>query len=99
MQVDDEKRDYMRMPVDCEMYYKLADSSGLKAGRCKNLSGAGMCFITDQAYDIGLAMEVRIPAKAAFASPMIAYIEIIRSARLKNGTYETGAVIRSIKGN
>ena len=43
----DEKRDYIRMDVDCEITYKLADSDSVKMGRCICLSGAGVSFITE----------------------------------------------------
>ena len=38
----DEKRDYIRMDVDCEITYKLADGDVVKTGKCTTLSGAGV---------------------------------------------------------
>lgn len=95
----DEKRDYIRMDVDCEITYKPADGEHVKTGRCTNLSGAGVSFIADQGYDIGLAMEVSITPRTAITPPMTAFVEVVRSVKQGDGTYEIGASIKSIKGN
>jgi len=98
MSEHDEKRDYVRIPLDCEINYRLADGQQIKTGRCKNLSAAGLSFITDQPFDLGLAMEVSIAPKTAFSLPMNAFIELVRCIKLENGDYEIAATIKSIKG-
>ncbi len=95
----DEKRDYIRMDVDCDITYKPADGSVTKNGRCTNLSGAGVSFIADQEFDVGLAMEVSILPKTSITPPMTAFVEVVRSVRQGDGSYEIGAAIKSIKGN
>ena len=93
----DEKRDYIRMEVDCEITYKLADSDTFKTGRCISLSGAGVSFIADTAYDVGLAMEVNIIPKSAVTPSMTAFIEVVRSIPKDDGTFEVAASIKSLK--
>ncbi|QPK61926.1 PilZ domain-containing protein [Methylomonas sp. LL1] len=99
MLTHDEKRDYIRMDVDCDITYKLADSNDIKTGRCTTLSGAGVSFIADQAFDTGLAMEVSIIPKTSITPPMTAYIEVVRSSKRDNDQYEIAASIKSIKGS
>lgn len=99
MLTHDEKRDYIRMDVDCDIIYKPADGSHAKTGRCTTLSGAGVSFIADQPFDLGLAMEVSILPKTAITPPMTAYIEVVRSVKQGDGSYEIAASIKSIKGN
>jgi hypothetical protein len=41
MQDYDEKRNYIRMSVDCELSYKLTDSSTFYTGTCTSISGHG----------------------------------------------------------
>lgn len=94
----DEKRDYIRMDVDCEITYKPADSAQPKVGRCTTLSGAGVSFISDQHFDVGLAMEVSISPKSTITPPMTAFIEVVRSVK-RDDEYEIAASIKSIKGN
>ena len=99
MLTHDEKRDYIRMDVDCDITYKPADSTQPKIGRCTTLSGAGVSFIADQHFDVGLAMEVSIAPKSAITPPMTAYIEVVRSVKHDDDEYEIAASIKSIKGN
>ncbi len=99
MLTHDERRDYIRMDVDCEITYKLADSNEVKTGRCLTLSGAGVSFLADRPFDPGLAMEVRICPKNNITPPMTAYIEVVRSTRRDQDTHEIAAVIKGIKGN
>lgn len=93
----DEKRDYIRMDVDCDITYKLADSNETKTGHCTSLSGAGVSFIADSSYDIGLAMEVNIIPKNSLTPSMTAFIEIVRSIPQDNGNFEIAASIKSLK--
>lgn len=99
MLTHDEKRDYIRMDVDCDITYKPADSTQSKVGRCTTLSGAGVSFIADQHYDVGLAMEVSITPKTSITPPMTAFIEVVRSVKRGDTEYEIAASIKSIKGN
>ena len=94
-----EKRDYMRMDVDCDITYKPADGDQFKTGQCTTLSGAGVSFIADQAFDVGLAMEVSIMPKTSITPPMTAFIEVVRSIKQNDGRFEIAASIKSIKGN
>lgn len=95
----DEKRNYIRMSVDCELTYKLADASESHSGICTSISGSGVSFIADQSFDPGSAMEVNITPKNAITPPMTAYIEVVRTTKQDNGRYEIAAAIKSIKGH
>ncbi|MGY6276114.1 PilZ domain-containing protein [Methylomonas sp. MgM2] len=99
MLTHDERRDYIRMDVDCEIIYKLADSNDAKTGKCLTLSGAGVSFVADQTFEPGLAMEITIAPKNKITPPMTAYIEVVRSSKRDADEYEIAAVIKGIKGN
>jgi hypothetical protein len=95
----DEKRNYIRMDIDCDITYRLADSDEVYHGRCSSISGAGVSFIADQSFDAGKAMEINVIPKTTVTPSMIAFIEVIRSTQLDDGNYEVAATIKSIKGN
>lgn len=95
----DEKRNYIRMEIDCDITYRLADSDELHQGHCSSLSGAGVSFITDRSFDSGKAMEVNIIPRNAITPPMTAFIEVVRSTQQDDGRYEVAATIKSIKGD
>ncbi len=93
----DEKRDYIRMDVDCDITYKLADSDAVKTGRCTSLSGSGVSFIADSAFEIGLAMEVNVIPQNPLTPAMTAFIEVVRNMPQDDGSVEIAATIKSLK--
>jgi hypothetical protein len=93
----DEKRNYIRMEIDCDITYKLADSDEIFHGRCSSISGAGVSFISDQLFAPGKAMEVNIVPKSSVTPPMAAFIEVVRATKQDDNHYEIAASIKSIK--
>ena len=93
----DEKRDYVRTNVNCDITYKLADSTTEKTGNCTSLCGAGVSFIADSAYGIGLAMEIKVLPKNSDSASMTAYIEVLRSVHLDDDSFEIAGSIKSLK--
>lgn len=99
MLTHDEKRDYIRMEVDCDVTYKPANTDMVKTGRCTTLSGAGVSFIADQAFDLGVAIEISVIPKNNLTPPMTAFIEVVRVVKQDDNQYEIAGVIKGIKGN
>ncbi|QWF72068.1 PilZ domain-containing protein [Methylomonas paludis] len=94
----DEKRDFARMEIQCELKYRLADSPEQHIGRCKTLSAAGISFNADHFVESGLAMEVSI-RQCLTAPELTAFIEVVRCVKQPSDDFVIAAVIRSIKGN
>ncbi|MBS3965623.1 MAG: PilZ domain-containing protein [Methylomonas sp.] len=99
MLTHDEKRDYIRMDVDCDLTYKQANTDIAKTGRCTTLSGAGVSFIADQPLEAGNAIEISVIPKNNLTPPMTAFVEVVRVVRQNDGQYEIAGVIKGIKGN
>lgn len=95
----DEKRNYIRMEIDCAVTYRLADSDEVHHGHCSSISGAGVSFIADRFFDPGKAMEVNVIPQNSLTPPMTAFVEVIRSTQQDDGRYEVAATIKSIKGD
>ncbi|MCX7101521.1 MAG: PilZ domain-containing protein [Methylobacter sp.] len=95
----DEKRSFIRMEIDCDITYKLADSDILHPGRCSSISGAGVSFIADRFFELGKAMEINVIPKSTVTPPMTAFIEVIRCTQQDESSYEIAATIKSIKGS
>jgi hypothetical protein len=95
----DEKRDYIRMDIDCDVTYRLADSEIVHRGQCTTISGAGVSFISELHVEPGMAMEINILPAKSLTPPMSAFIEVVRSSALPDGNFEIAATIKSIKGN
>lgn len=95
----DEKRNYIRMEIDCDVTYRLANSNELHHGHCSSISGAGVSFSAKQAIEAGKALEINVLPKNSITPPMTAFIEVVRSTQNEDGTFEVAASIKSIKGN
>ncbi len=94
-----EKRDFIRMNVECEVKFKLPGQTDTQTGICTSLSGSGMSLQSDQPFAVGLALEVILAPKTAITPPMHAFVEIVRCQATDDGRYDIGAVIKTIKGN
>jgi len=94
----DEKRAFMRVDVNCDMAYRLVDSSEFQFARCTSLSGSGVSFITPQICDEGKAIEISITPQNPLTPALTAFVEVIRISALHTGNYEIAATIKSIKG-
>lgn len=94
----DEKRAFMRINVESEMRYRLVDSTEFHSARCSSLSGAGVSFISAQAFDAGKAMEINITPQNEITPAFTAFVEVVRVVPLDNGEYEIATTIKTIKG-
>jgi PilZ domain len=98
MLTHDEKRNYTRMHIDCNIHYKLAGSNVVHKGHCTSISGSGISFTTDSPISQGKAIEINVVPNNSITPPMIAFIEVVRITRQANDNYEIAATIKSIKG-
>jgi len=93
----DEKRDYMRISVDCWIEYITADSTEGRNGKVKNLSGRGMMFYTDEEIQLESSMEVTIKPDNELTPPLHARVKVVRVAKKRRGDgFEIGAVIQEM---
>ena len=95
----EEKRNYIRMGIACDISFKLPNSPERYRGRCTSISGAGVSFTADLYVDPGKAVEINVQSKNSATPPMTAFIEVVRSTPLVNNLYHIAATIKSIKGN
>jgi len=94
----DEKRNYIRMDIDCDMTFRATDSDQFYQGHCTSLSGSGVAFVAEEMFEVGKGLEINIVPKSSVTPPMTAYVEVVRSRPLESGQYEIAAMIKSIKG-
>ncbi|MDT8406184.1 MAG: PilZ domain-containing protein [Methylococcales bacterium] len=94
-----EKRDFIRMNVECPLHFKLPGHDTEGQGLCTSLSGSGLSFLSAEPLTLGLAVEVTLDPKNNITPPMHAFVEIIRCEATQDGRYDIGAVIKTIKGD
>ena len=91
-----DRRNSMRMDVNCEIYCKLQGTETLHKVLCITLSGNGISFISEQVFELGATVEVDILTDVATQSkPMLQFfITIVRCQALENGSFDVGAMIQ-----
>ena len=94
----DEKRDFIRIDIDCEIVFKKVDSDEeAVTGRVANLSGRGMMFISDTELEKNCVLEVNIKPSNILTPPLHANVKVVRVIKQRHDEgYEIGAVIKEI---
>ena len=94
----DEKRDFIRIDIDCEIFFKKADSNDeTMTGQIANLSGRGMMFISDTELEKNSTLEVNVKPSNILTPPLHANVKVVRVIKQRHAEgYEIGAVIKEI---
>jgi hypothetical protein len=93
----DEKRDFIRISVDCEIQFKAEGAQQMETGHLSNLSGRGMMFIAARQMPLETRLEVRIEADNNVTAPLHALVRVVRVVKQRRSeAYEIGAIITGI---
>ena len=94
----DEKRDFIRIDIDCEVTFKKLDSAEEEMiGQVANLSGRGMMFISEIELEKNILLEVNIKPKNILTPSLHANVKVVRVIKQRHANgYEIGAVIKEI---
>ena len=80
-----EKRDFIRMTMDCPMSYQLLESINQKSGTCINLSAKGLLFHCDDNFPLGTLVKVSVSPTLAISPPFNAIVKIVRAKSHASG--------------
>ena len=75
----EEKRDFIRMIVDCKIQIKNLANGDIFQGIAQDLSSKGLAFSTNTNIAPGTKLEVRIVPDKVLVPPLHARVEVIRS--------------------
>lgn len=97
----DEKRDFIRIDIDCEIIFKQIDESETAQeeliGQVSNLSGRGLMFISDTEIEKDSMFEINIKPANILTPPLHANVKVVRVIKQRHAEgYEIGAVIKEI---
>ena len=73
-----EKRDFLRMPIDCELSFSEHGDSVRHQGNVINLSSKGILFTSRQQFDVGARLEIVLTASNSLTPPMRALAVVSR---------------------
>lgn len=99
----DEKRDFMRIEVNCGIMFKQVDAGTVNligkelSGQVANLSGRGMMFISEVELEKDSTFEINIKPTNLLTPPLHANVKVVRVVKQRHASgYEIGAVIKEI---
>ncbi len=73
-----EKRDFLRMPIDCELRFgRVGDDSRLQ-GKVINLSSKGILFTSSERFSEGTALDIVLTPSNSETPPMQARVVVSR---------------------
>ncbi|MGD2170771.1 MAG: PilZ domain-containing protein [Gammaproteobacteria bacterium] len=73
-----EKRDFLRMPIDCELNFSEVDSDRSYQGNVINLSSKGILFTSSQSFDTGTRLDIVLTPSNSITPPMRARVTVSR---------------------
>ena len=91
-----EKRDFLRMPIDCSLSFNVEDDDRPHRGKVINLSSRGILFSSRQRLETGTLLNIELIPSRSSTPPMHATVEVARVTS-NRVTYEVAGEIRSIE--
>jgi len=92
-----EKRDFIRMGLDCPMTFSVAGQGQSYQGMARDLSSSGLLMVTDQGFPVGTELEIRVVPGKAVVPPLNALVEVARVRETAPGTFELGVTIKAFR--
>ena len=87
-----EKRDFLRMPIDCDLRYSVVGDDREMKGKVINLSSKGILFISKQKLEVGSLLTLVLTASHN-TPPMHATVKVTRVVS-HQVQYEIACIIR-----
>ena len=73
-----EKRDFLRMPIDCELSFSTLDGGKRLQGKVINLSSKGILFTSSESFDVGTRLNIVLTPSNSITPPMQARVTVSR---------------------
>jgi hypothetical protein len=91
-----EKRDFLRMPIDCELSFSVEGSTKQYQGNVINLSSKGILFTSSEKFESGTTLQIVLTPSNSTTSPMEAEVVVARVSS-NEVLFEVACEIREIK--
>jgi hypothetical protein len=91
-----EKRDFLRMPIDCGLNFVVEGSTKQYRGKVINLSSKGILFTSNKKFTPGTTLEIVLTPSNSTTTPMQATAVIARVSS-NEVLFEIACEIKEIK--
>ncbi len=88
-----EKRDFIRLAVDCDVFYQNEKGGEEKSGQGHDLSAGGIMFEVDEEFPVGTKLNVRIHPRNNLTPPLETKVEVLRIDTTAPGKFLVGCQI------
>jgi len=92
-----EKRDFLRMPIDCELSFAVEGNTKQFQGNVINLSSKGILFTSNEKFAPGSTLEIVLTPSNSTTAPMQATVVVARVSS-NEVLFEIACEIKEIKG-
>ena len=92
-----EKRDFLRMPIDCELSFSETGSTMQYSGNVINLSSKGILFTSNNEFQPGTKLDITLTPSNSITPPMVASVVVMRVIN-NEVKFEVACEIEEIKG-
>lgn len=99
----DERRDFIRMEVDCDIVYRVIGSAVFTGdwehAHAKNLSGKGILFLARREFRKGDVLDINIQPNNPSLPPLETRVVVVRMTKDRDddGLYEVAAIMQTSK--
>lgn len=90
-----EKRDFLRMAMDCSMQFRQSDHEQ-QQGKVINLSAKGILFVSTDPIAPGTSVEIKLTPVSDITPPMSANTIVARCEKKADDEYHVAAEIVQI---
>ena len=91
----EEKRDFIRMRLDCPAQCRGLDSGEEFVGQARDLSGTGLRLELSRSVPLGALLEVHVEPAKAVVEPLHPIVEVMRAEPDMNGArFLVGTTVR-----
>lgn len=91
-----EKRDFMRMAVECPMTFRIQGESTLYQATARDLSASGLLILCQQEVAEGALLVVSVQPEQSLVPPLQAVCEVMRVSSPAPGQFELGVKINEM---
>jgi hypothetical protein len=91
-----EKRDFLRMTMDCPARYRLQDGEASGSAMVRNLSAGGILLLTDHPIEAETQVTIRVTPVKAITPPLSAVLSVVRCEPTADGRYAVGCAIARV---
>lgn len=74
-----EKRDFLRMPIDCALSFSQSGSDRQLSGKVINLSSRGILFASRVNFAVGTHLDIVLTPSNSETPPMEAHVVVARA--------------------